>query len=79
MLTTGVPVETVALLLGNTPTIVIKHYAAFVQARQQALETAAQFLRVEVPDRRFAIQGGANIFARDRAWLHPMALGVFSF
>ncbi len=42
LLTAGVPVETVALLLGNTPGIVIKHYAAFVQARQQALETAVQ-------------------------------------
>ena len=42
LLTKGVPVETVAMLLGNTPAIVVKHYAAFVQARQKALEAAVK-------------------------------------
>jgi site-specific recombinase XerD len=42
LLTKGVPVETVAILLGNTPAIVVKHYAAFVQARQKALEAAVR-------------------------------------
>lgn len=42
LLTKGVPVETVAALLGNTPAIVVKHYAAFVQSRQKALEAAVK-------------------------------------
>lgn len=42
LLEEGVPVETVATLLGNTPAIVIKHYAAFVQSRQRALEAAVK-------------------------------------
>ena len=42
LLEEGVPVETVATLLGNTPAIVVKHYAAFVQSRQKALEEAVR-------------------------------------
>jgi site-specific recombinase XerD len=42
LLERGVPVETVATLLGNTPGIVAKHYSAFVQSRQQALEAAVR-------------------------------------
>ena len=37
------------------------------------------FIRYELPDRRFDVQAGVNIFARDGAWIHPMVLGVFSF
>ena len=36
------------------------------------------FIRYELPDRRFDVQAGVNIFARDGAWIHPMVLGVFS-
>jgi integrase/recombinase XerC len=36
----GVPVETVATVLGNTPLIVSRHYSAFVESRQRALEEA---------------------------------------
>ena len=42
LLEQGVPIETVAALLGNTPTIVAKHYSAFVQSRQKALEIAVR-------------------------------------
>jgi site-specific recombinase XerD len=38
LLQRGVPVETVALVLGNTPAIVSRHYSAFVESRQRALE-----------------------------------------
>jgi len=38
----GVSVETVAVLLGNTPAIVIEHYAPWIQSRQIALETAVR-------------------------------------
>ena len=37
------------------------------------------FIRMELPDRRFDVQVGVNIFAREGAWIHPMVLGVFSF
>lgn len=40
LLEKGVPVETVAILLGNTPAIVMKHYAPFVLSRQASLEAA---------------------------------------
>jgi len=42
LLQSGVPVETVATVLGNTPTIVARHYSAFVEARQKALEAAVR-------------------------------------
>jgi site-specific recombinase XerD len=42
LLERGVPLETVATLLANTPTIVAKHYSAFVKSRQRALETAVR-------------------------------------
>jgi site-specific recombinase XerD len=42
LLQRGVPVETVATLLGNTPAIVSKHYSAFVESRQKALEEAVR-------------------------------------
>jgi integrase len=42
LLEQGVPVETVAMLLANTPAIVIKHYAPWIKARQLALEAAVQ-------------------------------------
>jgi site-specific recombinase XerD len=40
LLQRGVPVETVATVLGNTPAIVSRHYSAFVESRQKALEEA---------------------------------------
>lgn len=40
LLSKGVPVETVAAILGNSPAIVLKHYAPWVQSRQEALERA---------------------------------------
>jgi site-specific recombinase XerD len=42
LLEKGVPVEGVATLLGNTPAIVAKHYSAFVESRQKALEAAVR-------------------------------------
>ena len=42
LLQNGVPVETVATVLGNTPAIVAKHYSAFVESRQKALEEAVR-------------------------------------
>ncbi len=42
LLEEGVPVETVAMLLGNTPAIVVEHYAAFVESRQKVLEAAVK-------------------------------------
>src|SRR5262249_42494199 len=40
LLEKGVPIEMVATLLGNTPAVVVKHYAAFVESRQRAIEEA---------------------------------------
>ncbi len=42
LLEKGVPVEMVAMLLGNTPAIVVKHYAPWIKSRQLALEAAVQ-------------------------------------
>jgi site-specific recombinase XerD len=42
LLQRGVPVETVATVLGNTPAIVSRHYSAFVESRQKALEEAVK-------------------------------------
>lgn len=42
LLERGVSVENVAILLGNTPDIVIRHYAAWVKTRQEALEVAVR-------------------------------------
>lgn len=42
LLEKGVPVETVAALLGNSPKIVMKHYAPWVKSRQVALESAVR-------------------------------------
>jgi len=42
LLEKGVPVEMVATLLGNTPAVVVKHYSAFVESRQKAIEEAVQ-------------------------------------
>jgi len=47
LLNKGIAVETVAAILGNSPAIVIKHYAPFVKSRQVALETAVRSLWVE--------------------------------
>jgi integrase len=40
LLSSGTSVENVAALLGNTPRVVWKHYAAFVKERQDALDQA---------------------------------------
>ena len=37
------------------------------------------FIRMELPDRSFSIQGGVNLLASEGSWIHPMVLGVFSF
>lgn len=42
LLQRGVPIETVATVLGNTPAIVSRHYSAFVASRQRALEDAVK-------------------------------------
>jgi integrase/recombinase XerD len=60
LLAKGVPVETVAAILGNSPAIVLKHYAPWVKARQDALESAVRSIwdEEEKPKLR-VIQGGA--------------------
>jgi integrase/recombinase XerC len=61
LLNKGVPVEMVATILGNSPAIVLRHYAPYVRSRQVALETAIRNLWEE-PERKPAlrvIQGGA--------------------
>jgi integrase len=42
LLNKGVPLEMVALILGNSARIVEKHYAAFVKSRQVSLEAAVR-------------------------------------
>ena len=37
------------------------------------------FVTVRVPNRPFAVRGGANFLVSEGAWLHPMGLVVFSF
>lgn len=60
LLNKGVAVETVAAILGNSPAIVMKHYAPFVASRQKALEEAIRSVWTE-PERPKlkVIQGGA--------------------
>lgn len=42
LLAKGVSIETVAVLLGNSPGIVLKHYSPWVRSRQLALEKAVR-------------------------------------
>ena len=42
LLSKGVPTEAVAAVLGNTPSIVSKHYASWVSQRQDALDAAIE-------------------------------------
>lgn len=42
LLKRGVPAGTVAILLGNTEQIVVKHYSAWIEARQKALDEAVE-------------------------------------
>lgn len=42
LLERGVSVETVAILLGTTPDIVVRHYAAWIKTRQEALDVAVR-------------------------------------
>jgi integrase len=44
MLSKGIPVETVAAILGHSPAVCLKHYAPWVKSRQDALETAVRTL-----------------------------------
>jgi integrase len=59
LLNKGVPVEAVAVILGNSPALVMKHHAPFVASRQVAVETAARSLWVEPKPRFKIIQRGA--------------------
>jgi hypothetical protein len=42
LLEQDVSVEAVAMLLGNTPAIVVKHYSPWIRSRQRILEAAVQ-------------------------------------
>lgn len=44
LLAKGVPVETVAAILGHSPAICLKHYAPWVRSRQAALESAVRLV-----------------------------------
>jgi integrase len=59
LLSKGVAVETVAAILGNSPAIVLKHYAPWVKARQDALESAVKSLWPDEKPKLKVIQGGA--------------------
>jgi integrase len=59
LLNKGVSVEMVATILGNSPAVVIKHYAPYVASRQVALETAIRNIWAEPERPRFqVIRGG---------------------
>lgn len=60
LLNKGVPVEMVAAILGNSPAIVMKHYAVFVKSRQEALEEAIRSVWVEEKPKLKVIQGGSK-------------------
>lgn len=57
LLTKGVPVETVAAILGNSPAVVIKHYSPFVASRQAALESAIRTVWNEPRKLRLVVGG----------------------
>lgn len=42
LLKRGVPAGTVAILLGNTEQIVVKHYSAWIESRQKPLDDAVE-------------------------------------
>lgn len=42
LLSRGVSVENVAAILGNSPTIVVKHYSQWIRARQEVLDAALE-------------------------------------
>ena len=71
--------DRVHLLLGWTPVVsLIQEYGGWEVGIPGPLVDV--FIRYELPHRRFDIQAGVNIYAREgAAWMHPMALGVFSF
>jgi integrase len=60
LLSKGIPVETVAMILGNSPAIVLKHYAPWVKARQDALESAVRMVWENEKPKFTMIQGGAS-------------------
>lgn len=70
--------ERVQLLFGWTPLIssIEEHDGWEVGVAGPLVDL---FIRYDMPDQRFDIQAGVNIFAREGAWIHPMVLGVFSF
>ena len=72
--------ERVHLLLGWSPVVsLIQEYGGWEVGIPPA-PLVDVFIRYELPHRRFDIQVGVNIYAREgAAWIHPMALGVFSF
>jgi site-specific recombinase XerD len=60
LLSKGVPVETVAAILGNSEAIVRKHYAHWIKARQDALDEAVRSVWQEPKPQLRVIQGGAQ-------------------
>jgi integrase len=60
LLNKGVSVEMVATILGNSPQVVVKHYAPYVQSRQAALETAIKNIWEEPKTRLKVLQGGVS-------------------
>jgi integrase/recombinase XerD len=59
LLSKGVAVETVAAILGNSPAIILKHYAPWVKSRQEALENAVRMVWEEPKPKLKIIKGGA--------------------
>jgi hypothetical protein len=47
LLKKGVPAGTVAMLLGNTEQIVVKHYSAWIESRQKPLDDAVEKANAE--------------------------------
>ena len=58
LLELGVPLEDVAMLLGNTPAIVEKHYAPFVKSRQERLEERVKQTWKEEKPKLKVVKGG---------------------
>jgi integrase len=58
LLNKGKPVEIVAAVLGNSPAIVMRHYAPYVKSRQDALEEAVGSVWEEPKPKLKMIQGG---------------------
>jgi site-specific recombinase XerD len=50
LLKKGVPAGTVAILLGNTEQIVVKHYSAWIESRQKPLDDAVEKANIGSPE-----------------------------